>query len=145
MGRALLTAALVSLFPVPASFFAQTLMPSQEDNTRAWRDCQLAESEVPRTPLLHLIRSIGGSSAGRKRPVHDLPARARVAETSGNSGQTRALRLAITGQPLPPAAGSAPEHTEARAVRMVQRHWHRGFGQRASQLELVVIGKQGAG
>ena len=46
MRRALLTAALVPLFPVPATLFAQTQMPSQEDNIWAWDDDQLAEAEV---------------------------------------------------------------------------------------------------
>ena len=46
MRRALLTAVLVPLFPVPATSFAQTQMPSQGDNVWAWHDDQLAEAEV---------------------------------------------------------------------------------------------------
>jgi hypothetical protein len=41
MRRALLTAVLVPLFPVPATSFAETQGPSQEDSI--WHDDQLAE------------------------------------------------------------------------------------------------------
>lgn len=46
MRRVLLTAVLVPLFPVSATPFAQTQMPSQEDNFWAWHDDQQAEAEV---------------------------------------------------------------------------------------------------
>ena len=46
MRIALLTAVLVPLFPVPATPFAQTQVPSQEDSIWAWHDDQLAEAEV---------------------------------------------------------------------------------------------------
>jgi len=44
MRRALLAAVLVPLFPVPATLFARTQMPSQADNIRARQDDQLAEA-----------------------------------------------------------------------------------------------------
>jgi hypothetical protein len=44
MRRALLTAVLVPLFPVPATSFAETQELTQEDSI--WHDDQLAEAEV---------------------------------------------------------------------------------------------------
>jgi hypothetical protein len=81
MTRALLTAVLVPLFPVPAISFAQTQIPSREDNIWAWHDDQMAEAEVRQAALSRLTRLFAGSQAGRKRRVHDLSALADVAES----------------------------------------------------------------
>jgi hypothetical protein len=76
MRRALLTAILVPLFPVPATSFAQTQMPSQADNVRASHDGQLAEAEVrqsvvapsPSTRSPSLPPSVGRAPRNARQP-----------------------------------------------------------------------------
>lgn len=88
MKRVLLTPVLIPLFPAPATPFAQTQMPSHEDNIWAWQDGQRVERQVrhtekavgiaPSTHLPSLPPTLGRARRNARQP-HGIASRQQYA------------------------------------------------------------------